>query len=315
VLTEFWEGLGEKLADRWLSTTVPALVFWTVGLAAAIRPRGLGPSLHRFSDWLASSPALLQVAAVVGPLLLVAGSAVVVQRLTLPIIRLVEGYGWPAWLKPARRRLIARQVRHFHQAEERFQALADKQNEDSATSEDLEELGLLESRLRRVPTEPTPARPVRAMPTRLGNVLRASETLPADKYGLDVAICWPRLWLLLPDLARDELVKARAHLNSTVGVCCWAALVTAWTPWLYPALPLGLACAIGFYYLWVLDAASVYGDLVESTFDIYRLSLYTALRRPLPANPAAERACGQALSSYLWRGSDSETPTFENPVS
>jgi len=45
----------------------------------------------------------------------------------------------------------------------------------------------------------TPAESDRHMPTKLGNILRAAELRSKDKYGLDAVICWPRLWLLLPD--------------------------------------------------------------------------------------------------------------------
>jgi hypothetical protein len=63
----------------------------------------------------------------------------------------------------------------------------------------------------------------------------------------------------------------------------------------------------------MLDAAVIYGDLVESTFDLHRTALYKSLRFPLPKNPTEERQIGRALTDYLWRGFTEPEPTFEKP--
>src|SRR5262249_9746917 len=147
------------------------------------------------------------------------------------------------------------------------------------------------------------------MPTRLGNILRAAEGQPGDKYGLDAVICWPRLWLILPGDVREELVRARIRLDSAVSACNWAVLFVIFTPWLPWAPAAGAAFAVAGYYVWVLDRSRLFGDLIDATFDLHRHALYQALRWPLPANPAAERRAGRALTDYLWRGSDAEEPT------
>jgi hypothetical protein len=53
-----------------------------------------------------------------------------------------------------------------------------------------------------------------------------------------------------------------------------------------------------------------YGDLVGAAFDLHRWKLYQALKWPAPASPADEHAAGAALTEYIWRGSDDETPKF-----
>jgi hypothetical protein len=78
-------------------------------------------------------------------------------------------------------------------------------------------------------------------------------------------------------------------------------------------VPLGLLSALFSYYIWVLDAARTYSDLIESTFDLYRTLLYQSLRWPLPASPKAERESGAALTQYFWCGSDAIHPTFIDP--
>lgn len=76
---------------------------------------------------------------------------------------------------------------------------------------------------------------------------------------------------------------------------------TLWWPWaaLVSLLWMFLAYAL------TLDAARVYADLFESTFDLYRWSLYEALKweRP-PVSGAEEIKHGERLSEFLWRGTD-----------
>ena len=79
------------------------------------------------------------------------------------------------------------------------------------------------------------------MPTRIGNILRAAETRPYDHYGLEAVIVWPRLWLVLPDSARQELSTARASLDSSVAAVIWALGFCAFAPLAWWAAPVGLA--------------------------------------------------------------------------
>jgi hypothetical protein len=96
VLASFWAGVGGKLADRWASAAVPALIFWLGGLLAyAYHRNGISPITRSLARWTTPE----QVAALVVALLVVGASAIVVQRLTLPWLRLLEGY-WPGWCGP-----------------------------------------------------------------------------------------------------------------------------------------------------------------------------------------------------------------------
>jgi len=36
------------------------------------------------------------------------------------------------------------------------------------------------------------------MPARLRSILRAAESYPPRRCGLNLIVCWPRLWLVLP---------------------------------------------------------------------------------------------------------------------
>jgi hypothetical protein len=147
-----------------------------------------------------------------------------------------------------------------------------------------------------------PVAPQLVMPTRLGNILRAAEERPCVKYGLDVAVCWPMLWLLLEKDTREQVANARSALNGSVTLLLWAVLSLVWTPLAWWVAPLGLAVAVAVYYVPILSSAQVYGDLMGSVFDLRRTCLYEALRWPLPVSPEDEPKAGHALTMYLWRG-------------
>jgi hypothetical protein len=114
--------------------------------------------------------------------------------------------------------------------------------------------------------------------------LRAAERRPRDHYGLDAIICWPRLWLLLPDSTKKELQAARDELNNSARLVLWSLLFLIWSIWAWWATPLGIFSAL-LAYRWSLEAAEVYASLIEATFDLYRALLYQALCWQMPDNP------------------------------
>jgi hypothetical protein len=147
------------------------------------------------------------------------------------------------------------------------------------------------------------------MPTRLGNVLKSAESRSRYLYGLDAVICWPRLWLVLPEATRQELVRARVDLDAGARAVLWSALFAIWAAWWPWAAVIALVVAAAAYR-GTVSAAGLYGDLITAAFDVHRPQLYQALRWPLPKNPSEEKALGTALTKYLWRGSDEATPSF-----
>jgi hypothetical protein len=290
--TKFLENLGGKLAESWVANLLtPAFVFWIGGLLAWIGSFGWKSS----EQWLKQQSEPIQTALLVGGLLIVTASAFVIQRFDLLVLRFLEGY-WPRWMRPLKHWLIQRQTPQMNRAKNRLQDLAGKQNQQDLTAEELDEYISLDSQLMQFP-----AQTEKLMPTRLGNLLRAAEMRPLNKYELDAVICWPRLWLVLPDSVKKELQEARAELNTAARVWLWSLLFLIWTVWAWWAAPVGLLSAL-FAYRWALDAAATYCDLLESAFDLHRTDLYKALRWPIPANPVEERELGRQLTVYLRRG-------------
>jgi hypothetical protein len=303
MLPKFLESLGENVAKEWLSKILlPALVFWLGGLLAVCSKLGwkiVEPFLGDGKN-LASFPLNYLV---VG-LLIVAVSAVVVQRLELTVLRWLEGY-WGGLLQPVRRWVVGRLVTKLQRDKEVRQGLLDKY--DALTGVEMDELVRLDWRRKQ-----TPKQVDRLMPTRLGNILRSAERRPLEKYGLDVVVCFPRLWLLLPTEVKGELSDARSRLNSMVRIWMWSVLFLGWGYYSLWAIAVGLGAA-WFAYGWMLDTAAVYGDLLESVFDLYRTLLYKSLRLPLPKNPTEELLSGKSLTDYLWRGFVEPEPIFEEP--
>jgi len=152
------------------------------------------------------------------------------------------------------------------------------------------------------------------LPTPIGNILRAAERRPADKYGLDTVTAWPHLWFLLPEATRKEVRAARTSLDAAVAAAIWGLLFCVFTPFTLLAIPIGLAVATVTVAIVIPARAQAFGDLIEAAYDLHRTSLYQQLRWPLPANPSEEHTCGRQLTAYLQRGSDITTPTFTPPT-
>lgn len=299
MMTSLWSGLGSKLAERWMELLFsPALAFWAWAAWLALPP-------DHWADWeraLNSGPSLHQALTLVAALVWVMLSAAVVRQLRFPTLRVLEGY-WPRVLDRLRGWLKARVAARLERQQAEFQQLAGK-GVDRLDDPQLGEYLRLDLALMQAPADPR-----YLMPTRLGNLLRAAEMAPRDRYGLDGVICWPRLWLLLPENVRNELTRARDGLDAAAELWLWGLLfltLGGWSPW-----PVAAGLILSLYaYRQALRAAEVYAALIQSAYDLHRFALYHALHWPRPANPAQEHAAGEALTQYLWRGSDRATSSF-----
>lgn len=348
MLAAFWSGLGGEFAKQWAARILtPAFAFWAAGLAAiwwhshgrAVRAHGWPHELSATADSLHRLPGLAQGILVVAGLLLVAVSALAAERLTLPLLRLMEGYGWhPRWLRD---RLISYRRWQYRRWDARVERLATRQRIGTLEPEEFFELAGLEAdpppdttRLRelqqrradgldarmmaqlgrgRSMLRSMPRQDALGMPTRLGDILRAAERRPADKYGLDTIACWTALWLLLPAEAKTELVQARSALDNAARTWLWGALFVVWIPWTWLALPVAIVVPAVAYYMGILTAATLFGELTVSAFDLYRFRLYDSLHLPRPSSPALERRDGSRVTRLLWTGLDEPGLQYVEP--
>lgn len=294
---KFIEGVGGKLAEQWVATLLtPAFCFWAGGFFL----------LTQLSTWKSIKTNLgnlsepFQIAVLVVCLLVIAASAFIAQRFDLSILRFLEGYWSQGW-KP----LQSLQKRKTKQHEQQLRDIKDKLQtlmRADPSADVFNQRAQLDYQRRWLPSQPDAL-----MPTELGNILRAAELRPEAKYGLNSVVCWPHLWMILPEHPRNDLQEARSSLNTAARVWLWGLLfcgwtiVGYWTPWALLALPIGWFTMV-FAYRWALSAARDYGDLLDAAFDLYRDELYKALRWPLPENSDAEWEMGERLTQYLWRG-------------
>lgn len=225
------------------------------------------------------------------------------RRRSVHVIRLLEGYWWPVLDGPRQflwKRLSGRCDRELG----RLAELAAKPVTNLSANA-IAERSRLERRRWRIPADPR-----YRMPTMLGNGMRAAEIRPWTRYGLDSVVCWPRLWLVLPDVTRQDISAARASLYLSAQAWTCAMLACVGVIWSWWALPLGIAAAAVIYYWPILGTARLYCDLVPAAYDVHRRLLYDALKWPYPANPSEERAQGIRLTLYLRAGSRDAKPTF-----
>lgn len=325
MLGEFWKSVSGKLADRWAGLG-SAAVFWAGLLVVWLGAHDGWATARQASGWLQAQSDLGLLVVLLGGLLLASAPAVLVTRVTAPVLRLLEGY-WPTPAKKLWCRRVTAKQQQLQSDQDAFRSLAAakraaaKSGGRPMTRDEVDEYSRLDWSLHH-----RPGAPARVMPTRVGNVLRAAEDRPRLKYGLDSVIVWPRLWLVLPDTTRQELAAARGALDSAVAAVVWGLLFSAAVPlmvglgrpahWLLPGLvgvTVGAGTAAAAWVWWVPQRAMVFADLLDSAFDLHRFTLYEQLRWPLPANAVDEHQSGEALTKYLWLGSRSALPTFSTP--
>lgn len=289
---KFLETVDTKLAERWVATLfTPAFIFWTGGAISALQHFGW----QKINHWLTQLEAPFRTAILIFIFCGILVSGFVIQRFDLSILRFLEGYWnhpvlWP--LKPLHNRLTTRMEHRNRRISQQWQQL---NRLPQPTREQRTQMARLDWEQHHFPTE-------NILPTRLGNLLSSAESHSTERYGLDAIVCWPRLWLLLPEPVKKELQTARADLDAAARSWLWSLLFMAWGLWVWWLMPLGFLATLWSYYGWAVPAAANYGMLIRSSFDLYRKLLYDSLRWQLPDDPSEERRMGKELTAYLWRG-------------
>jgi hypothetical protein len=160
------------------------------------------------------------------------------------------------------------------------------------------------------------------MPTRLGNILRASEIYPQARYGAPGVYVWPRLYPLLPDAVITLIGDSRAALEFLLSLSALATtFATASAIYLLAVdapIPLYLGCVLGgsviaaLAYRASLTTARTYAEYVRGAFDLHRFKVLEGMSLPLPANAAGERRTWQEVRRLLVQNTGLTT-TFEHP--
>jgi len=303
MLSKFWESIGTNVADRWLEYVFgPAFIFWVGGFGSYAWKIGWQTVFTN----VAMLTSFQQGSMILLTLLVLVFSSILMKAIRFPILRLLEGY-WPWPFSKLRTGIVALKKKNFQKRYDELRILKKaSEKKDLFDSEQREKLIQLEDW-----AHWHPAQPDDLLPTELGNILRARERSPERKYGLDAVICWPRLWPLLPEHVRIDLANARSSLDRLAELWFWGVLFLFWTPWL------PWAAAIGLIWIFVIykmagESAMAYGDLLESAFDLHRLSLYDAVGWQRPANNEEEKSLGTQMTEFFWRGTLSKQMTYQS---
>ncbi len=266
--------LGRQLAGRWVALVVaPGALYVTAATVAALLGQGraldLG-TLHARLDAAAAQPASARGGTVllvlVGFLAASAAAGLTAGAAGLLIQRLWSAAG----RAPVLRRLAAERRRRWDAA---AVAVTAASRDLARRPEDRE----VRARLRRAIAARDAICLVPATrPTWIGDRLNATDARVHDAYRLDLAAAWPRLWLVLPDAAREEIGVAQAGCAAAARVGGWGLLYAPLALFWWPAGLLTTATLLVARYR-ARQAVGVYADLVEAAVDLYGRDLMTAL--------------------------------------
>jgi len=283
-MTKFWEATASSLSQRLFAAGGSALVFWVwVFTVWSIRRGGWSYMRDSVQPVFAQQDIAPLLALVVAVVVVVWTSSLIVDRVTLAVLRLLEGY-WPRIANPLRRKLVA----HW---QKKVDAIGVLPAGDLASPV---RLSTARTQMWRFPTGED------VMPTRIGNIIRGGERRPAYWYGLDAIVVWPQLWLVLPEQVRADLTVARQQLDRSVAGFVWAVIACGLGFEWWPAVIPGILVALAIWRWWIPATAQDYATLISAVFDTHRFDLYDTLHYPRPTRPAQEQAAGEALTRSLW---------------
>lgn len=175
------------------------------------------------------------------------------------------------------------------------------------------------------------------LPTKFGNYLKAAEAYPRERYEIDTVPMWPRLIYVIPDSYYLKLDAKNNQLsfllNCAVLSICFvfvslsASLHQVINYYLKSSNPnlqfipnFGLATqykqyaiiylvcsvigllAIRVFYSACLLIVNEYGDLIRSSFDLFRSELLQQLNYKRPKNSKEERAFWKRVSRFFTIG-------------
>jgi len=170
------------------------------------------------------------------------------------------------------------------------------------------------------------------LPTKFGNILKASESYPGTRYGIDGVEFWPRLIHVIPKEYQQSIDGTRNELSFLVNIsilavgffllCVLAILYTFAGPALETstAPPEFVGFGYTFRYLiagllalmvnYFFNRASIYsvgsfGMMIRSAYDLFRLDLLEKFRLQVPDNSVDEFFVWKNLTELLVLGTKS----------
>ncbi|MFF3905013.1 hypothetical protein ACFYZJ_03215 [Streptomyces sp. NPDC001848] len=286
----------QRFVDRIL---LPGLLFVVLALAG----RELGqthwadvhrlyrPLTHALTDARGDRTARLAALAVlIVPLAAASGFAVqAVTRIT----EVVWSGHWPRPAAPLARALIAVRARRWRRARTRYEEAAREALARRTPAAAALAALRLAQQFSIARYEPQSA-------TWTGDRMHATQLRVRETYGLDLGIVWSRLWLVLPETARQEVALARERSAAPAWSATWAVCYLFLGIWWWPAVV--VAVLLGAY-AWHANRTAVdaFADVVEATVDLYGRQLADELGVPT-SGPRLTKSDGSQANRIVRKG-------------
>jgi hypothetical protein len=256
----------------------------------------------------------IEFLAIKGAVYLVGGTflGLLLLALNTAIIRLYEnGFFVAGWLKrrnqaQCRQRYTALAARqeHYRTATERGEGLQDAIAKLEGVHEAIE--------AKHGSTQTLPHDPAFVMPTALGNVFAVIEEYPYERYGMDAMVYWPRLATVIPADYQAQIADLKTTLDLLLnlsllsGIFGTAALGMGIGERSPMKLICGLAALVLAYGFYRMGAGETYalGQVIRSSFDLFRGVLLEKYGLSRPASLNAERRQWMLLASFMRRGEE-----------
>ncbi|MEE8121065.1 MAG: hypothetical protein V3T55_06020 [Anaerolineales bacterium] len=150
--------------------------------------------------------------------------------------------------------------------------------------------------------------------TSLGNVIEAYNHYGYKRYCMEAELFWPRLKKVIPDDYMAQVREPKILLDfavtmATISVVLALGLLTV-GPWLWfdfrfwGTISAVQLVAAGFFYFLSVDAATHYGDMIRSCFDLFRLDLLKQLQFKRPTLLTEERTRWEKISQLIVYGQE-----------
>ncbi|OIJ66464.1 hypothetical protein [Streptomyces mangrovisoli] len=303
-MSGFLSGLGQRLAERWLTLLVlPGAFFLATATAAHTlgQTRALDfPRLtHHITHW-ARTPAATTVggqAVLLAAVLAAAAAAgLAAQGVGTLVQRVVLAAGWHTWPVPLRHWAHARVVRRrtrWTAAQQRYRQQLDADALTLARDgyrADPAPRRVAHHVLQRIaPEEPD-------RPTWSGDRVHAVVVRLERDHHVDLPLLWPHLWLTLAETTRTEITAAEQALTRATTLSGWSILYASLAAWWWPAAPLALAMALTARSR-IRGAVDTYAQLLEAAARLHATDL--AVRLGIAHTGPLDPALGEALTRQL----------------
>jgi len=164
------------------------------------------------------------------------------------------------------------------------------------------------------------------MPTKFGNILKASEAYAGTRYGIDSVQFWPRLWHVIPSNYQQTIENARNELSFLVNMSalsvlfylfCIAAIISSappvgfsdWNGFLANSLRYIFAGALAFVSSQFFNRAALFsvgdfGMMIRSAYDLFRLDLLEQFRVKQPKDSNEEFQVWKNLGELIILGQE-----------